>query len=138
MLVREAMTNQVVTIDLKRSVYEAALELRALRLGCLVVTKGEDAVGIITERDIIERLVCKKRDSSATLVEQIMSSPLMTGSPNWALEEAARVMTQHRIKKLPIVERGKLIGILTDTDIMRCAPKLHAECVKVWVEPHWE
>ncbi len=136
--VREVMSKQVVNIDLKRSVYEAALILRARKLGCLIVTENSEAVGVISERDIVERLVCENRDASTTPVEEVMSWPLITGSPNWTLEEAARVMTEKKIKKLPIVEKGEVVGILTDTDIMRSAPKLHAECVKVWVEEQWE
>lgn len=138
MMVKSTMSNRILMIDAERSAYEAAQKMKDNGIDSLIVVENGRATGIVTERDFLERIICAGRDAKATGVKEIMSSPLITGSPNWSLEDAAKLMSAKRIRKLPIVENGALIGILTDTDIMLNVHKLHGEIVKVWEEPDWE
>jgi len=87
------------------------------------VVEGDRPVGIITERDILRRVLEVTLAPEALKAKEIMSSPLVTISDNATVEEAARVMAERNIKKLPVVQDGRLIGIVTTTDIVRNQPK---------------
>ena len=73
MLVKEIMAKQVITIDADASVFDACMAYKEKKVGCLVVTKGESCVGIVTERDLIERTICQQRSPEKTKVYEIMS-----------------------------------------------------------------
>jgi len=120
--VSDIMTRSVVTIEIGKSVREAVDIMNKKEIGCLVVTKEGDPVGIVTERDVLKKIVVEGRDPEKTRIEEIMSRPLITGSPNMTLEEAAKLLVLRRIKKLPILEKGKLVGIITLFDIVRWEP----------------
>jgi len=120
--VSDIMTRSVVTIEIGKSVREAVDMMNKKEIGCLVVTKEGDPVGIVTERDVLKKIVVEGRDPEKTRIEEIMSRPLITGSPNMTLEEAAKLLVLRRIKKLPILEKGKLVGIITLFDIVRWEP----------------
>lgn len=120
--VSDIMTRSIVTIEIGKSVREAVDIMNKKEIGCLVVTKEGDPVGIVTERDILKKIVVEGRDPEKTRIEEIMSHPLITGSPNMTLEEAAKLLVLRRIKKLPILEKGKLVGIITLFDIVRWEP----------------
>ena len=120
--VRDVMTTEVITIDESASVREAARLMSEKNVGCLVVLRGGEPVGIITERDILVRVVAEGKDPDAVRVGWVMSSPIIKGSPDMTIEEAARLMTNKRIKKLPIFEGGRMVGIITLTDIVSAQP----------------
>ncbi|MHA1722978.1 MAG: CBS domain-containing protein [Candidatus Baldrarchaeia archaeon] len=120
--VSDIMTRNVVTIEIGKTVREAVEIMNKKEIGCLIITKGGNPVGIVTERDILKKIVVKARDPEKTKIEEIMSTPLITGSPNMTLEDAAKLLVLRRIKKLPIVEKGKLVGIVTLFDIVRWEP----------------
>jgi len=120
--VGDIMTRDVITIEIGKTVREAVEIMNEKEIGCIVVTKNEAPIGIVTERDVLKKIVVEGRDPQKTRVEEIMSSPLITGSPNMTLEDAARLLVLKRIKKLPIVDKGKLVGIVTLFDIVRWEP----------------
>ena len=120
--VSDIMTRSVVTIEIGKSVREAVDMMNKKEIGCLVVTKEGGPVGIVTERDVLKKIVVEGRDPEKTRIEELMSRPLITGSPNMTLEEAAKLLVLRRIKKLPILEKGKLVGIITLFDIVRWEP----------------
>jgi CBS domain-containing protein len=93
-------------------------------LGALVVVERSRAVGIITERDVIHRVVNAGLDPKRTSVGEVMSSPVVTITPEASIEKAAQVMVEKRIKKLPVLKNGRLVGIITVTDIVREVPHL--------------
>jgi signal-transduction protein with cAMP-binding, CBS, and nucleotidyltransferase domain len=93
-------------------------------IGCLVVVEDDKPVGIITERDLLKRCLAKSKELRNMKVTEIMSQPLISVGPTIEIEEAAKVMCQKQIKKLPIVEDGKLCGLITLTDILRIQPQL--------------
>ena len=116
--VKDIMTKEVVTIDEKKSVFEAAQLMAQEELGCLIVTDKSLPVGIITERDIVRRIVAK-RNSLDLKVSEVMTNTLITVGPDTSLREAARVMSTNRIRRLPVLKNNKLVGILVASDFVR-------------------
>jgi CBS domain-containing protein len=92
-------------------------------IGSLVVTKGDNILGILTSTDIL-KAVSDGKNFDKTLAEEIMSKEVETIEPDKALEDAVDVMVKHKIKKLPVTENGKLVGIITTSDIFVVEPKL--------------
>ncbi len=117
LFVREIMTRKLKTIRSGASLKQAASSMSKSNIGSLIVTESGRPQGIITEGDI-SRAIARGLDPVKEEVRSIMSGPLMTISGDLRVEEAARVMTRAGVKKLPVVENGKLVGIITQTDIV--------------------
>jgi len=124
LLVRDVMSENVRTVRSNSTITEVVRKMNKFEIGSVVVVEGERPVGIITERDILRRVLEVTLAAEAMKAKEIMSSPLMTVDGETTVEEAARMMADRRIKKLPVVEDGKLIGIVTSTDIVRNSPRL--------------
>lgn len=123
--VEDLMVKNLITIESDSSVKQAAESMNKYEIGCLIVCKKGDAVGIVTERDLLKRVVAKAKDVKTTRVEEIMSSPLTTVKPATEVEEAVKLMFQTKIKKLPVInDRKHPIGLVTSTDIARFQPYL--------------
>ena len=116
--VKELMTKDVVTVDLKKTVLEAAVLMGETMKGCLVVVDDETPVGIVTERDLVRRALAKKLPSD-TKISEIMSKPLTTIDPDASLREAARLMVSNKIRRLPVVKENQLVGIIAASDFAR-------------------
>jgi len=116
--VKDIMTKSVITIGADDTVFEVAELMNAHSIGCLVVVQDEAPVGIVTERDIVRRVVAKRMPYDAK-VSEIMSKNLVTADPDESVKEAARIMSSNKIRRLPIVKDGKLIGILVASDLVR-------------------
>jgi len=119
--VKDVMTATVVTADAELNVREAVKQMNNYEIGCLVVMKKGSFVGILTERDVLKRVVTEARDPDETLVRDVMSKSLTVVGPEASLEEATFLMLERRVKKLPVVKGKKLVGIVTLTDIARIA-----------------
>ncbi|RLI47202.1 hypothetical protein DRO69_01105 [Candidatus Bathyarchaeota archaeon] len=117
--VKDVMVKNIVTIGAKTSVKKAVELMNKHEIGCLIIMNKEKPVGIVTERDMLKRVLLQRKDPRRTRVSSIMSKPLMVGKPHTDLREAVRLMVERRIKKLPIVENTHLLGLLTLTDIVR-------------------
>lgn len=117
MLVEEVMTKNVVKINCKKTVLEACEEYSKHNVGSLVVMDNELIVGIITERDIIEKVILKNKNPKITKIFDIMSSNIKTVHALAPLEKAAKIMRDNKIKKLPVVLNNEIVGILTETDL---------------------
>jgi CBS domain-containing protein len=115
---RKIMVERVVTIGPDASVKQAAELMNMHEIGCLVVVDHEKAVGILTERDMLKRIICESRQSKTTKVVNSMSKPLITASPDMRAGDAAKLMLERNIKKLPVVENGRLVGLVTLTDLL--------------------
>ena len=115
--VKDIMTTGTKTIDVASTVQDAASVMLKSGIGSLVVTKQGKPVGIVTEGDV-SRAVGRGHAPRKTPVKSIMGKPLVTTTREARVEEAARLMASSRIKKLPVVEGGKLIGMVTQTDIV--------------------
>jgi CBS domain-containing protein len=122
--VEDVMVREVITIDENSTVKEAADVMNKFEIGCLIAVKKGKAMGIITERDLLKRVVAEAKDANKTKVKDVMSSPLVVVEPHMEVEEAVKLMFQMKIKKLPVVEGKRLIGLITLTDIARFQPQM--------------
>jgi CBS domain-containing protein len=119
--VKDVMATTVVTADAELNVRDAVKLMNKHEIGCLVVMKKGSFVGMLTERDVLKRVVAEARDPDETLVSDVMSKSLTVVGPEASLEEATFLMLERRVKKLPVVKGKKLVGIVTLTDIARIA-----------------
>ena len=116
--VKDLMTKKVLTVDTQKTVFEAAQLMGQKEVGDVIVLDTEMPIGIVTERDIGRRVVAKKKPGT-TKVSEVMSTPLITISPDASIKEAARTMVNHRIRRLPVLKEHKLVGILVVSDFAR-------------------
>jgi CBS domain-containing protein len=119
MELKDIMVRNVVTIDSEASVKEAAKHMNLYEIGCLIVMNKDKVSGILTERDLLTKVVEAARNAEKTKVKDITSTKLVTGTSDMDVVDAARLMLKKKIKKLPIVNNGKLVGLVTFTDIVR-------------------
>ena len=119
MLVEEVMARDVVEIDCNKTVYEACKKYSQNNVGCLVVMDKKLIVGIVTERDAIERLILKNKDPKKTKIREIMSQNIKTVHALSPVEKAAEIMRENKIKKLPVILNNEIVGIITVTDISK-------------------
>jgi predicted transcriptional regulator len=122
-LVKDLMSKKVNVIDENKSIYDAAKVMAKERRGYVIVLKKGKPVGIITDSDILEKVISKNKDPKRIKVKNIMNSPIITISPNEEILEASRILRKNMIKRIPVVENGKLVGIITDTDIAKSTPE---------------
>jgi CBS domain-containing protein len=137
LLIKEVMTKKVITIDKNKTVLDASNKYRDFKVGCLIITENDDCVGILTERDIIERTICNNLDPKTTLVSEIMSQDIRTVNALETIETAIDIMKKYDIKKLPVVTKEGIVGIITVTDISRARPDLSKRFIESWVKPVW-
>ena len=121
-LVRDVMARNVKTVRTDDTVLEAVVKMNKFHIGSVIVLNNDRPVGIITERNILERIVEPRLDPSTVHAKDIMSSPLITIDSNAAVEEAAQIMAKKRIKKLPVLEGGKIVGVMSTSVIVRASP----------------
>ena len=122
--VEDVMVKEVMTIDDSVTVKEAADVMNKFDIGCLIAIRKGKAMGILTERDILKRIVAGGKDAIKTKVKDVMTSPLVVAEPNMDLGEAVKLMFQMKIKKLPVVEGTRLVGLVSLTDIARFQPQM--------------
>jgi len=122
--VEDVMVESVITVDADATVMKAVKIMNENEIGCLVVTRRGRAVGIITERDLLKRVIGKAKSPTKTKVREIMTKPLIAGRPDMDLEDATRLMFDRKIKKLPVVEGRRLLGLITLTDVARFQPQM--------------
>jgi CBS domain-containing protein len=125
-LIKNVMSKPVVTIDSSSKIFNAAAQMRGAKIGCLVIVDNSNKpLGIVTETDIIYKVVAEKK-SLDTSIEEILTKDLKTIDEDETVEQAARVMTAHRIRRLPVLKGKKLVGIITLKDLIK-AKKVNSE-----------
>jgi len=122
--VEDVMVKDVVKIDADATVKKAVGVMNKFEIGCLIAVEKGRVSGILTERDLLKRVVEEGKDASKIRVRDVMTSPLVVAEPKMDLGEAVKVMFQMKIKKLPVVEGKRLIGLLSLTDIARFQPQM--------------
>ena len=137
MLVKEIMMKNVVTIDADASVFDACMMYKEKKVGCLVVVDDETCVGVVTERDLIERSICQRRDPEKTKVSEIMSQNIKVVYDLDTAEKALETMKQYKIKKLPVISSEKVVGIVTITDIAEARPEISKRFMETWMKTQW-
>ena len=115
--VKDVMKTNVISIDSSMTVKDAACMMDDSNVGCIIITKGNAPLGILTERDFVKKIISKNMALSTPLSE-VMSTPLTIISPDETVWEAAEMMKQNGIHKLPVQEGNKVIGIITTTDLV--------------------
>ncbi len=118
-LVRDIMNKNMKTARPDSKIREIIEKMVKFNIGSVIVMKRDKPAGIITERDILESLVETNRNLDITEAKDIMSGPLITIEEYADIEQASKLMLKHKIKKLPVVNDGDLVGIITTTDIVR-------------------
>ena len=116
--VKDVMTSTVITVESKKTVAEAAALMAEKDVGNLIVMEDNMPIGIVTERDFVRRVLAKEK-TPKTKISEVMSTPLRVIDPDAPLKEAARRMVRKRIRRLPVIEDNKLVGIITATDFAR-------------------
>ena len=116
--VKSLMTKRVLTIESKETVLEGAKLMSQKEVGDLIVVDNEMPVGIVTERDFVRRIMARGK-AFDTKISDVMSSPLVTISPDASVKGAARKMVKHRIRRLPVLNEHKLVGIIVVSDFAR-------------------
>jgi CBS domain-containing protein len=122
--VEDIMTREVITVDENATVKEAARMMDKNGISCLIALRKGRAIGIITERDLLKRIIVEYRNPEKTKVGKVMSSPLEVISVGADLEEALRLMFRRKIKKIAVVDKESLLGLVSLTDLARCQPAL--------------
>lgn len=124
LLVKHIMTRKVIRIDQGKSVQDAAKEMTKHRVGSIIVTKNDKPIGIITESDLKKKIVALNKDSKKVKTKDIMNSPLVFIPSSVDITVAVDKMKKHKIKRIPVIDKEKLVGIMTYTDIARSSPDL--------------
>ncbi len=115
--VKDAMKENIISIDSKMTVKDAAVKMKEKNVGCVIVTQQDSPVGIITERDFVTRIAANEKTFSTPLSD-VMSSPLTVIGPEETVWEAAEIMKSKGIHKVPVQEGNKIVGIITTTDLV--------------------
>jgi len=123
--VSEIMTRIVHTVKPDASISDAISIMNEHRIGSVIVTEQDRAIGILTDRDILQRIEKRPLDTKSTKVRDLMSEPLVQISPDSFAEEASAIMRNRNLKKLVVVSQGKLVGIVTRTDVFRVASEIY-------------
>ncbi len=124
MVVRDIMTKNVITMPSDATVLKAAQTMKELDIGSIIIVDNDRAIGIITEADIVRRVVAEQSDPSKTRVGDVMSSPLIQVPPETPLTDAMRIMARNEIRRIAVVKNGSLTGIVTSRDILQWSPEL--------------
>jgi len=111
--------NEVYTIERTATVYDAVKKMVERNTGSLLVTQGDEICGIITERDYLRHIVLEGRTSKTTQVREIMTSQVICISPSHAVEQCMAIMTAKRVRHLPVLDKGKLVGIVSIGDLVK-------------------
>lgn len=112
-------SSQIQTLTEEDTCFQCATLLAKFGIGALLVMEGDNLKGIISERDLIKKLVSQQRDPMKIKVSEIMTSSLITVTPDTTVQEAMEIMTNKRIRHLPVIANTKLVGIISIGDITR-------------------
>jgi CBS domain-containing protein len=124
MFVKDIMSVNVVTMPPDATIFEVATSMTKMDIGSIIISDKERPLGIITESDIVRRVITSKRDPQNTAAREVMSSPIIHVEPGTALTEAMRVMAKSNIRRIAVLKNNSLAGIITSRDLLRWSPEL--------------
>lgn len=130
-IVKEAMKTNPAFVDANATVLDAAKVMKKRKIGNVIVVQDNHPIGILTESDILKKVVAEGKNAKDVIVKTVMSTPIIVVDPYVTLEEALKIMSKCNIRRLPVIENDKLIGIITQKDIMRISPLLY-EISREW------
>ncbi|MBI5864333.1 MAG: CBS domain-containing protein [Planctomycetes bacterium] len=126
----EAKNAPVLTIGPDATVVEAARLMNERHVGSLVVTEGPRVLGIFTERDVLNRVVAAQLEPARTRVREVMTSPVVVCEPAAKRSDCRALMTERRVRHLPVVDRGRLIGMISIGDLIKDEGREQAETIQ--------
>ncbi len=132
-IVKEAMKTNIVWVEPLITVLEAAKLMKNRKIGNVIIVEKKQPIGILTESDILKKVVAEGRNAKDVLVKDVMSTPIVVIDPYVTLEEAMKTMGKCNVRRLPVIENNELIGIITQKDISRISPVLH-EISREWYD----
>jgi CBS domain-containing protein len=132
-IVKETMKTNLAIVKPEISVFEAAQMMKKRKIGNVLVVQDKLLVGIITESDIIKKVVAEGKNPQDVRVKNVMTTPVIIIDPYVSLEEAMKTMGKCNVRRLPVIENDELIGIITQKDISRISPVLH-EISREWYD----
>lgn len=115
----DVMVEDVITVEDEATAKKAVELMNKHEIGCLIVVKRGNPAGIVTERDMLKRILLESKNPEKVKVKEIMSKPLIVGKPQMDIQDAAKLMFKRNIKKLPVADNDHLIGLVTLTDLVR-------------------
>jgi len=127
---KDQKNQDVHTIKSHQTVMEALILMAAKNVGALPVVDDGKVIGVISERDYARKLILKGRSSATTSVSEIMSSPVITVDTHQSVEKCMNIMTDSHLRHLPVVEDGKLLGLLSIGDLVKEAIAEQADLIK--------
>ena len=113
---KEIMSSDVASVTLQDNAFEVAEKMEQLNVGAIPVVDGQNVIGMITDRDLVLRGYAQKRSGSAA-IEGLMTKDVVVGTPDMSVDEAAKLMAEKQIRRLPVVDNGKLVGIVSIGDL---------------------
>jgi len=124
MFVRDIMSVNVVTMPPDATIFDVATSMSKMDIGSIIIADQDRPLGIITESDIVRRVIADERDAKTTAARDVMSSPIIHVEPGTALTEAMRVMARSNIRRVAVLRNDSLAGIITSRDLLRWSPEL--------------
>ena len=122
MIIRDVMAKNIKTVKPDDTVHAAVQKMNKFDIGSVIVVSSGRPIGIITETNILRRIVEPRMDPATVWAKDIMTSPLITIDENDAIEEAAKVMAEKKINRIPVMKGDKLVGLISSTDIVKASP----------------
>jgi len=132
-IVKEAMKTNLAIVKPESSIRDVAKIMKKRKIGNVIVVLKNQPVGILTESDIIKKIVAEGKNPDKINVKDVMSTPVIITDPYITLEQAQNIMGKCNIRRLPVIEDGNLIGIITQKDISKISPILH-EISREWYD----
>jgi CBS domain-containing protein len=132
-IVKEAMKTNLAIVVPSINVLDAAKLMKERRIGNVLVVEKKQPIGILTESDILKKVVAEGKNPKDVIVKDVMSTPVIVIDPYSNLEDAMKTMGKCNVRRLPVVENHELIGIITQKDISRMSPILH-EISREWYD----
>jgi len=127
MKVHQLMTTKIATISRERNVVDAARVMVQYACGSIIITENDTPIGIITETDLLKKVIAEGKNLHETSVSDIMSTNLITGNPMDSISETSRRMSLAKIRRMIVVDNGKLVGIVSTTDLKRYMKELERD-----------
>ena len=121
---------EVISIAPNRPVFDALVILAEYKIGALIVLEGQNLVGIFSERDYAREVILKGRSSKTTTISEVMTSKVLTAQPSDSVDHALSLMTEHRIRHLPVVMNEKVVGVLSIGDLVKETIAYQQELIK--------
>lgn len=123
--VKDLMTSNLICVSFETSVMEAARAMSMRDISSVLITSGENFIGILTDRDVIKKVVALGLDPKEIMVEEVMSKPLVMISENVSADKAAEIMRDNKIRRVVVKSKIGVVGIISESDLVRVEPELH-------------